>query len=304
VALAKTGVAAGALLLPVVAPFATSCGGGSSETASVDENDLTEQYGGKADWFKDSGKRDTSMVSYMGSFWSENTDCNYRGGCQAVHVFLKLKVTPVANADLDKKKVGVVYKPVDESGKAYTVAGDYFKTLDDGSEEWHVMITRRAWDTSVFTFADWYDTGEGHSYYDDNNGEFHPVSYVQDNAVIRVEMDKLDILVDKDDGVSGDVSIVVANLDYDKDIRMVWTIDDWKTTNEFGMGKKTESDVWFMEVGGASSERWKMNVAIPGKGIEKFQFAVAYKHGVVNDAKTYEYWDNNEGLNYSVNADF
>ena len=304
VALAKTGVAAGALLIPAAAPLMTSCGSSGAETSPTDSNDLTAFYGGKADWFKDSGVRDTSMVSYMGNYWTEQADCNYRGGCMAIHVFLKLRVAPVANADLEQKRVGVVYRPVDGSGSAYTLLGNYFATLEDGSEEWHVMVVRRPGETSVFTFAGWYDTGEGRSFYDDNHGEFHPVSYVRDNAVIQVERDHLNIEVDRKEGVSGSLSVLVANLDYDKDIRMVWTVDGWKTVNEFGMGHHSEWDAFWLDTAGEATERWKMNLAIPGEGIERFEFAVVYRHGVVNSAQVYEYWDNNEGLNYAASADF
>ena len=51
----------------------------------------------------------------------------------------------------------------------------------------------------------------------------------------------------------------------------------------------------------AGRERWQIDVDLPG-GAARFEYAVVYRHGVVNGARTYEFWDNNFGANYAVDA--
>jgi hypothetical protein len=45
---------------------------------------------------------------------------------------------------------------------------------------------------------------------------------------------------------------------------------------------------------------WKIPLNIAGTDVAAFEYAIVYKHGVVNGATTYEFWDNNGGGNYVV----
>jgi hypothetical protein len=252
------------------------------------------------------GTRDTNMVSYTGDSWHEFYDCNTRGGCMGVAVFLKLRVQPVAGATIDNKRVGVVYRS--PGGEPVTAVGSYFSTLGDGAEEWHVRIDRRSWDSGVFRFDAWYQDGTangdspyGNTYFDDNNGEAHVANYHGSYAVIRHFWDAAEGLTVDGSGVHGRLSFYVADLDYDKDIRMIWTTDGWQTINEFGFGDgwQTENVMMWQQDLWNGYERWSINVNI-AETTDRFEYAVVYRHGVVNDAEVYEFWDNNGGHNYVV----
>lgn len=254
---------------------------------------------GKGDWAQFEGIRDTAMVSYAGNAWHEYRDCNTRGGCMTIDVFIKLRVRPVQGASLDAKRVGIVYKTLAREGE-HTALGRYFTTHDNGDEEWHVPVRQRAWEASPMLFNAWYQDGAGKTYYDDNNGELHAVAYQGSWAVIRKDWENTALTVD-DAGVHGKIGVVLADLDFDKDVRLVWTTDDWKTVNEFGMGADGEKnrmrwveDLW------AGHERWAVDVEIPAAGVQRFQYAVVYRHGVVGGARTYEFWENNGGSNHTV----
>jgi hypothetical protein len=54
--------------------------------------------------------------------------------------------------------------------------------------------------------------------------------------------------------------------------------------------------------GSDGRERWEIDLDLPADGATRFEYAVVYRHGIVNGAKTYEWWDNNGGANYAVTA--
>lgn len=293
----KNGLVVGSLLLPVAGIEACAADDGNTG-APGDEGDLP-QYLGKADWAQDEGKRNTDMVAYDQGWWHEMRDCSNRGGCMSVDVFLKLKVQPVEGANIDTKRVGVVVKSPDGSSEAKTYVGSYFSTAD-GKEEWHVRVSRRGWESGPFVFTAWYQDGKGNTWFDDNEGEFHAVSYQGNYAVIRQAWDQTTVKVDGD-GVNGKISLYVADLDFDKVVDMVWSIDDWKTSNVAHMGDPNEpNSTHWVENLWAGTQRWEINLAIPGEDVQAFQYAFLYKHGVVGAAKTYEFWDNNYGNNYVI----
>ena len=57
---------------------------------------------------------------------------------------------------------------------------------------------------------------------------------------------------------------------------------------------------WVEDFGGQPGrERWQIDLDLPG-ATHAFEYAVRYRHGVVNNARIYEFWDNNSGSNYRV----
>jgi hypothetical protein len=104
--------------------------------------------------------------------------------------------------------------------------------------------------------------------------------------------------------VSGRISVQLADLDFDKQLELVATKDHWQTVLRFGMGASTEKNklYWVEDFPYAPGrERWQIDLEIPG-GSDHFEYAIVYRHGVVNGARTYEFWDNNFGANYRVEA--
>lgn len=254
---------------------------------------------GKADWAQYEGERNAQMVSYMGGSWHQLYDCNNRGGCMGVDVFIKVRVQPVQGASLEKKRVGVVYRNVSE-GYDKTALGSYHSTLADGSEEWHVKVTERAWSLGAMTFNAWYQDGAGRTFYDDNEGEFHAIAPRGAYQVVNHDWWGTDLKV-SDEGVKGSLSITVADLDYDKQMAIIFTTDDWETVEEMGMGAAGDDNaLYWVEDSWAGHERWQVEVNLARQGVETFQYAIVYKHGVKGKATRYDFWDNNGGNNYTV----
>jgi len=282
--LLKGPVMAGALALTT--PAVTGCLAEDAPVASVQQ----------ADWVQYEGQRNTDMVSYFGSYWAECGNVNTRFGCSEIDVFLKLRVKPVANANLDYKQVGVVWRNPN-GGAEQTSYGHYFSTWANGDEEWHVPLTVPAW-SDYFTFDAFYRDGAYHTYYDDNQGEYHVINAGPDSQIIRVQPWASTVAVTAD-GVKGTVSLRVADLDYDKRIKMLATVDNWNTVLEYDMGAPGDKNAWYWKQDVYNGEEWEIDLDIPGDYTE-LQYAVQYTHGVVNNATEYGFWANNGGQNYSV----
>ncbi len=250
----------------------------------------------QADWVQYEGQRNTEMVSYFGSFWAECANVNTRFGCSDVDVMLKLKVKQVQGADLNHKEVGVVWKNPQDYGER-TAYGYYFSSLPDGYEEWHVRVTVPAW-RDYFTFNAFYRDGAYHTFYDDNQGEYHVINAGPDSQIIRVQPWENTVVVDGE-GVSGKVSLRISDLDWDKRITMLATVDGWNTVLEYGMGESGENNKWYWSQDVYNGEVWHIDLDIPGD-YQELQYAVVYHHGVINDATEYGFWANNGGQNYSV----
>jgi hypothetical protein len=249
-----------------------------------------------ADWAQFEGHRNTTMVAYTGQWWSECSS-NTRFGCGSMAVHLKLRVKPVANADITWKKVGVVFHTADDPTER-TAVGNYFATYGDGTEEWQVSFTMGA--SQVALFDAWYQDGAGTTWVDDNQGELHAINPGPGYQVLRIEP-WLNTAVVDDSGVHGALSLQVADLDYDKSLELVGTTDGWKTVVHFGLGAPGDKNKWYWveDYPYGGRERWRIDIDLPGK-TDRFEYAVAYRHGIVNGATTYEFWDNNGGINYAV----
>jgi hypothetical protein len=270
--------------------------GGCAEPPIWAESEQPILGGGAQDWAQREGQRNPHMVSYLGAHWQEYSDCNFRGGCQTVRVFVKLRVKPVHGVDLAWKKVGVVYRA--SNGAIETALGRYFTTWSDGDEEWHVPVDLRAWQSSIFTFNAWYQDGRGHTFYDDNGGDLHAVTWSGNYAVVSQEYPS-QLTLDAG-GVRGEIGLRVADLDYEKDLELVWSTDGWATVNRWGIGQAGEANrwSWAMDYGDAY-EQWKLRVELPG-AFDQFEYAIVYRHGLAGGARRYEFWDNNWGRNYRV----
>jgi hypothetical protein len=252
---------------------------------------------GKGDWAQDKGKRSTDMVSYNQETWREDNNCSPRAGCMSADVFLKLRVKTVQNANIDKKRVGIVYHEPGRSGQT-TVVGDYKGDLGGGFEEWQVRVSLKKWEhAAAFMFTAWYEDGLGNTYFDDNAGEYHASAWQGSYMVLHNTHGVGPIL--NDQGLSGTIVMEILDLDYDKEMVLVWTLDSWKTVNEFKMGSGAVNNWHWTSNTYNGMQLWE--IALDYKGsFSKFEYAVVYKHGGKNNSKIYEFWDNNGGYNYQV----
>lgn len=257
------------------------------------------------DWAQDEGVRDESKVHFYDEAWShvETTGqtCGERGcygGTTTTTVFVKLRVQPQWGADLAAKRVGLVYRDI--NGWQGTATGYYFTTHGDGYEEWHVPVQLSGYHNFI-AFNAWYQGGTGGpTWYDDNEGELHLVKMSEYYQMVRQITWESDVTID-DTGIHGSVVLDVADIDYDKDIRLVYTTDGWATTQELTIGA-AELNAWHWQGDSyGSRERWQLELELPGS-FDHIEYAIVYRHGVVNGASAYEYWDNNYGQNYRIEA--
>ena len=101
--------------------------------------------------------------------------------------------------------------------------------------------------------------------------------------------------------IKGNVSLVLTDLDYDKDVRIRYTTDDWKTQKEIPMGLRGQKNVVAYDSKlGWGQERWVAELDLPAAGVSRLQYAIVYKHGTINGATPQEFWDNNGGQNFVV----
>jgi hypothetical protein len=268
-------------------PAVPACVDATTNTTSIEQHD----------WAQYEGVRDTRMVSFTGTWSSGCVGNNTRFGCGAIGIQLSVRVKPNDAANLDYKRVGVVYRSPDDLVD-HTAIGSYVRTLPSGDEEWSVAFTVPSYQTLVI-FDAWYQDGANHTFIDDNQGEFHVVNAGPSYNVVRTEPWLNQLVVDES-GVHGKLSVQAAKLDYDKQIELVASKDGWVTTLHFALGNPGEPNKWYW-TGDLSlgRERWQMDVDVPGAAAG-FDYAVVYRHGVVNGARTTEFWDNNNGANYHV----
>lgn len=251
------------------------------------------------DWAQYEGKRDTRMVQFTGAWSADCAGGNTRFGCGSLAVHLSVRVRPNHAADLNWKRVGIVYKSPDDQTER-TALGNYSFTRADGDEEWQVTVVVPQWQ-SVVEFDVWYQDGAGSTWIDDNEGELHVVNGGPVYQIVRVEP-WLQTATVGDAGVSGMLSVQVADLDFDKDLELVATKDGWATVLRFGIGAHGDKNRWYWTEDFPNSpgrERWQIDLDLPGAA-DKFEYAIGYRHGVVHGARTYEFWDNNGGGNYRI----
>ena len=297
-AIVKSGAVASALTF-AIAPTSSGCAVADDAGEDVGETQDAIIGAGQADWAQQQGQRDTYWVSHFHeTWWSYNyTACSTRFCPQYIDLFIKLAVRPAESANLETKRVGVVYRAPGTT-QLTTVTGNYFTTWNNGQEEWHVKVTVPSYQ-NVISFNAWYEDGAGHTYYDDNSGELH-VATIGPGSIAVVQMNGYPyttVSVDAD-GVHGSISARVADIDYDKNVSLVYTTDGWQTSHWLDIG--TGDNAWhWVEDYGTDYERWAVDLDIPGD-FAQLEYAIRYRHGVVNGAYAYEFWDNNNGNNYLV----
>lgn len=251
------------------------------------------------DWAQYEGQRDTRMVKFTGE-WTSNCQYNTRFGCGSVLLDAHIRVRPMEQADLGWKRVGVVYRTLTDATER-TAIGSFSRMLDNGDEEWRVSFLAPG-SEPVVVFDAWYQDGLGKTWIDDNQGELHVINAGPAYQIVRIEPWLNSVAVGPN-GVSGRLSVQLADLDYDKQLELVATKDNWQTTLRLGIGGATDKNKWYWVEDFAYSgrERWQIDVDLAG-GADHFEYALVYRHGVVNGARTYEFWDNNGGSNYRVDA--
>ncbi|MCB9615577.1 MAG: hypothetical protein H6722_24360 [Sandaracinus sp.] len=301
--------AAGALVL-ASGQVLSGC---ATEVASSAEAELINSN--VRSWAQERGTRTTHMIRYDQKYWTQVTGCGFRGGCTDYEFFIQLFVQPVQGGNLDDKKVGVVYR-LPGYHAPQTANGYYVRTFDDGREEWHVPVRVRSWEGSLITFDAWYEDGtwyfdEGagewrkRTWVDDNGGDLYPAAMGPWSILSRFWTPESGVTVGED-GVQGLLDFRVANLDWDKEVAMVWSTDGWQTSHWSGQGAGPNQFRFVNPLGSILDgqhdfEHWRIELDIPGP-VQRFEYAIVYRHGFAEGATPSEVWDNNGGRNYVIEA--
>ncbi|MBI5512904.1 MAG: hypothetical protein HY909_04005 [Deltaproteobacteria bacterium] len=289
---ALVGVLAGATATVGVA------GCGTEADMDPSQSGVEEATNNGRDWAQNQGRRNTSMVQFRRESWHQYANCGSRGGCSVMEVFVKVYVRRAEGADLTRKRVGIVARVANGNGRAVQFLGTYFATRPDGMEEWHVRAFFQNYEAAYFMFNAWYQDGRGNTYFDDNGGELHVVYPNGPNAIVRQAWDGTNVRASSN-GVRGHIAVDIMDLDYDKDLQVVYTTDGWATTRTMRMGSRGQSNqLYFERDQYGDAERWGVDVDLPGS--TQLEYAIVYRHGVATGATPYEFWDNAGGHNYRV----
>jgi hypothetical protein len=99
-----------------------------------------------------------------------------------------------------------------------------------------------------------------------------------------------------DAGVRGTLSVQVADLEYRKQLGLVWTTDRWKSQQEFGTGDDPMNQWHWVRDAFEGFQQWQMHLDIPGDW-EEFEYAIVYRH---RGAVLSEFWADNGHRNFVV----
>lgn len=178
------------------------------------------------------------------------------------------------------KVVGVVYKPTYASGWA-TAQASYLAPSSSGHELWAFDVP-----VAATQFAAFY-TVNGQTTWDNNGGaDYHVAPYELDALLTYPALTEAQG-VRSPDGASLTGTILVKNLGYQKDLRAVYTDDNWATV------KQASASYTYTFPSGA--EWWSFTLPVAALAPEaSIHLAFSYAHGGSVD------WDNDYGHDYRV----
>jgi len=144
---------------------------------------------------------------------------------------------------------------------------------------WHSFSARLSGD---FQFAIEYKVN-GQSYWDNNNGSDYKLSIGSRTIWPAFALGKSAIMV------YSKRSIALRDLAYQKTVKIIYTYDNWNTV------QTTYAFYMRTYYADSSIQLWGFNLNTPG-GSDLLKFAVEYQVGGQS------YWDNNGGINYTINS--
>lgn len=141
----------------------------------------------------------------------------------------------------------------------------------------------------------------GQEYWDNNNGQNYEIigvagRYLSEGVNVSVYNSNL-YQYNLSQNASLFIDVDVKNLNYNKDVEVVYTTDGWKTSNKsklsfqsyFAVGPKQ----MLVSPNSFGVEKWTASINLP-TSVQTVDYAIVYR---VNGQ---EYWDNNFGKNYRV----
>ncbi len=268
------------------------------------------------DWAQQSGQRNRDRVQFVGPVIGPDgrkverlLECGPRGGCQAAEILLHVRVRPQPNVDLSCKRVGVIYRREGPSNAPLTSFDSTYQGFSDGFEDWHVKVRLdNLWrDGTLLNLNAWYQAGDvcqGNTFYDDNAGDLHAVPALGARPVWFMYPNS-DDLTFSNTGVVGKLKFRVANLDFNKQLELHYTVDgvNWSIIRNGAEGEPNR--LYYAETigmwGNDDWELWQADVVLPPASSGELRFAIGYTHAS-SGAKPQVFWDNNAGNDYHLRA--
>jgi hypothetical protein len=182
-----------------------------------------------------------------------------------------------------------------QDGTWVDLPAQYVGPADDGREVWRAS-TQYSSSNNVaprdLEFVAMY-TVNGQTYWDNNNGQNYFLGQNEGTLLHGTNVLAANSYLSSDGYFT--VSVDVQNLAYDKQVKIVYTPDNWATVREafasYSYGY-TYAYAYVPSPNANGVERWTLS--LPNTGAQNIQFAVAY---TVNGQTS---WDNNFGHNYSA----
>jgi hypothetical protein len=201
--------------------------------------------------------------------------------------------------NLGYNKTIVCHYNEESSSTWYDVQAEYVGPSTGNKEIWHFETDGTTfvgrWEDVEFTFAIKY-TVNGNVYWDNNDGSDYNVSYgiystfpsiVLGASALKLEMASF---VPYAGAFYLHGLITLKDLAYNKDVKILFTQDNWNTSKEVSASYGGQHTGWGgMDVG---YQDWVFNTTFPS--IDNVQFAISYTANGVT------YWDNNLGNDYEL----
>lgn len=185
------------------------------------------------------------------------------------------------------KEVAVVYSL--NGGTWREAFAGYSGALPNNVERWSFKVPSVTYGPTV-QFAVRYRVA-GQEFWDNNGGADYRIGGNAPGFVLghaAVKLDRASMFSSRAGvHVSGDV--VVKNLAYGKEVKVVYSFDEWATAHEAFASYTGE-----LSNSGGTAERWGFSLPVQPPTTQRTVFSVAY---TVNGVTS---WDNNGGANYAI----
>jgi hypothetical protein len=233
-------------------------------------------------------------------FSAESTSYYYEGGMQSAS--FQILVENLAY----EKKVFLHYSI--EGGQWRTIEGSYIAPVNYNRELWEVTFTTPLSYGGDIEYVIGYEVN-GVTYWDNNNGENYTIGlndgvYLNKTNVLslrnRNSLNSIDTeeVRPEHNIINFKVTAAVNNLAYDKTVTVVYTIDNWETTEEFSLSFVSSWSYGYTTVYSPNPlnvEIWQNSVFIHvGEKSSELKYYIKYQ----TDDNIY--YDNNFTMDYTV----
>jgi hypothetical protein len=185
------------------------------------------------------------------------------------------------------KQLAVVYSI--NGGEWREASAGYSAASAPGFERWSFQVQPVTYGVTL-RFALRYRVA-GQEFWDNNGGADYRIGGNAPGFVLghaAVKLDRASVSSSRA-GVYVIGDVVVKNLAYGKEVKVVYSFDEWATVHEAFASYTSE-----LSNSGGTAERWGFSLPVQPPGSQRTVFAIAYTVDGVT------YWDNNHGANYAI----